>query len=112
MVARKGRQAGCHLILSTQDPNAENIPVEIRNQISSVVYLGNPSIDRVKMAFSMCELENVPTLSGRKGEALFFADGLKMIEPEVTILPFVRIKTKQEFRNVINNIKPDPNNFI
>lgn len=31
LVARKGRQAGCHLILSTQDPNAENIPVEIRN---------------------------------------------------------------------------------
>lgn len=112
LVARKGRQAGCHLILSTQDPNAENIPVEIRNQISSVLYLGNPSNDRVKMAFSMCELENVPTLSGRKGEALFFADGLKMTEPEITIVPFVDIKTKQDFRNVINRIKPNPNNFI
>lgn len=112
LIARKGRQAGCHLVLSTQDPNAENIPVEIRNQISSVLYLGNPSNDRVKMAFSMCELENVPTLSGRKGEALFFADGLSMIEPEITIVPFVNLKTKQEFRNVIDRIKPNPNNFI
>ncbi len=112
LIARKGRQASCHLILSTQDPNAENIPVEIRNQISTVLYLGNPSNDRVKMAFSMCELENVPTLSGRKGEALFFADGLNMIEPEITIVPFVDIKTKQDFRNVINRIKPNPNNFI
>ena len=31
LIARKGRQASCHLVLSTQDPNAENIPVEIRN---------------------------------------------------------------------------------
>ncbi|WP_430615980.1 hypothetical protein IGI71_003315 [Enterococcus sp. DIV1279b] len=112
LVARKGRQAGSHLILSTQDPNAENIPVEIRNQISSVLYLGNPSNDRVKMAFSMCELEHVPTLSGRKGEALFYADGLNMTEPEITIVPFVDIKTKQDFRNVVNRIKPNPNNFI
>lgn len=112
LVARQGRQAGFHLVLSTQDPNAENIPVEIRNQISSVLYLGNPSNDRVKMAFSMCELEHVPTPSGLKGAALFYADGLNMTEPEITIVPFVDIKTKQDFRDVINRIKPDPNNFI
>lgn len=64
------------------------------------------------MAFSMCELEHVPTLSGRKGEALFYADGLNMTEPEITIVPFVDIKTKQDFKNVINRIKPNPNNFI
>lgn len=112
LIARKGRQAACHLVCSTQDPNSDNIPVEIRNQITSVIYLGNPSNDRVKMAFSMCELENVPTLSGRKGEALFYADALNMTEPEITIVPFVDLKTKQDFRNVINRIKPDPNNFI
>lgn len=112
LVAKKGRQASCHLILSTQDPNAENIPVELRNQITSVIYLSNPGKDRLKMAFSMCELENVPTLSGRKGEALFYADGRNQTEPEVTIVPLVSFKTKQEFRTVINNIKPNPNNFI
>lgn len=104
LIARKGRQAGCHLLLSTQDPNAENIPVELRNQISAILYLGNPGTDRLKMAFSMCELENVPTVSDRKGEALFYADGLNSVEPMLTIVPFVDVKTKQEFLQVVRNI--------
>lgn len=106
LIARKGRQAGCHLCLSTQDPNAENIPVELRNQISAVLYLGGPGADRLKMAFSMCELENVPTVSDRKGEALFYADGLNSVEPVLTIVPFVDVKTKREFLQVVRNILP------
>lgn len=106
LIARKGRQAGCHLCISTQDPNSENIPVEIRNQITAVLYLGSPSPDRVKMAFSMCELENVPTVSGRKGEALYYADGNNMIEPELTVVPFVDITTKADFINIIKKIRP------
>ena len=107
LIARKGRQAGCHLCLITQDPNAENIPVELRNQISAVLYLGGPGADRLKMAFSMCELENVPTVSDRKGEALFYADGLNTVEPVLTIVPFVDLKTKQEFLQVVRNILPN-----
>lgn len=107
LIARKGRQAGCHLCISTQDPNAENIPVELRNQISAVLYMGSPSADRVRMAFAMCELENVPTVTGRKGEALYYADGENMIEPEITVAPFVDLKTKQEFKQVILNILPN-----
>ena len=106
LIARKGRQAGCHLLLSTQDPNAENIPVELRNQISAVLYLGNPGSDRLRMAFSMCELENVPTVSDRKGEALFYADGLNTVEPVLTIVPFVDVKTKNEFLQVVRSILP------
>ncbi|VJK38952.1 Cell division FtsK/SpoIIIE [Streptococcus pneumoniae] len=106
LIARKGRQAGCHLVLSTQDPNAENIPVELRNQISAVLYLGAPGADRMRMAFSMCELENVPTVSDRKGEALFYADGLNTVEPVLTIVPFVDLKTKKEFLQVVRNILP------
>lgn len=107
LIARKGRQAGCHLVLSTQDPNAENIPVELRNQISAVLYLGAPGADRMRMAFSMCELENIPTVSDRKGEALFYADGLNTVEPVLTIVPFVDLKTKQEFLRVVKNILPN-----
>ena len=107
LIARKGRQAGFHLCLSTQDPNADNIPVELRLQISSVLYLSNIGIDRLKMAFSMCELENVPTVSDRKGEALFFADGINSVEPVLTIVPFVDVKTKQEFLQVVRNILPN-----
>ncbi|WP_029186900.1 FtsK/SpoIIIE domain-containing protein [Streptococcus suis] len=107
LIARKGRQAGCHLCLSTQDPNAENIPVELRNQISAVLYLGNIGNDRLKMAFSMCELENIPTVSDRKGEALFFADGINSVEPVLTIVPFVDVKTKQEFLRVVKNLLPN-----
>ena len=106
LIARKGRQAGCHLCLSTQDPNEENIPVELRNQISAVLYLGNIGNDRLKMAFSMCELENVPTISDRKGEALFYADGLNSAEPVLTIVPFVDVKIKQDFLQVVRNILP------
>ncbi|HEU6517598.1 TPA: cell division protein FtsK [Streptococcus pneumoniae] len=107
LIARKGRQAGFHLCLSTQDPNADNIPVELRLQISSVLFLSNIGIDRLKMAFSMCELENVPTVSDRKGEALFFADGINSVEPVLTIVPFVDLKTKQEFLQVVRNILPN-----
>lgn len=106
LIARKGRQAGCHLVLSTQDPNAENIPVELRNQITAVLYLGHPGRDRLKMAFSMCELENVPLVSDRKGEALFFADGLNISEPVITVVPFVDIKTKHQFLEIVHNILP------
>ena len=106
LIARKGRQAGCHLVLSTQDPNAENIPVELRNQISAVLYLGAPGADRMRMAFSMCELENIPTVSDRKGEALFYADGLNSVEPVLTIVPFVDVKTKREFLQVVRNKLP------
>ena len=106
LIARKCRQAGCHLVLSTQDPNAENIPVELRNQITAVLYLANPGKDRLKMAFSMCELENVPLVSDRKGEALFFADGLNISEPVITVVPFVDIKTKQQFLQIVKNILP------
>lgn len=107
LIARKGRQADCHLLLSTQDSNAENIPVELRNQISAVLYLGNPGTDRLKIAFSMCELENVPTVSDRKGEALFHADGLNSIEPVLTIVPFVDVKTKQDFLQIVRKILPN-----
>lgn len=106
LIARKGRQAGCHLVLSTQDPNAENISVELRLQISSILYLSKIGKDRLKMAFSMCELENVPTVSDRKGEALFYADGLNISEPIITIVPFVDIRKKQEFLQIVKNILP------
>ena len=106
LIARKGRQAAFHLFLSTQDPNGDNLTVELRLQISSILYLQNIGIDRLKMAFSMCELENVPTVSDRKGEALFYADGLNVVEPVITIVPFVDVKTKQEFLRVVRNILP------
>ncbi|KRK45349.1 cell division protein FtsK [Dellaglioa algida] len=107
LVAKKGRQASCHLILSTQDPSVSSIPSELRSQVTTVLYMSNPGNDRLRMAFSMCELEDVPTLSGKKGEALFYAEGRGQSEPEITVVPFVDVKTKQEFRDVINNIKPD-----
>lgn len=84
----------------------ENISVELRLQISSILYLSKIGKDRLKMAFSMCELENVPTVSDRKGEALFYADGLNISEPIITIVPFVDIRKKQEFLEIVKNILP------
>ncbi|WP_259745676.1 FtsK/SpoIIIE domain-containing protein [Lactococcus lactis] len=107
LIARKGRQACCHWVCSTQDPNSENIPVELRTQISAVLYGGSPSSERLRMAFSMCDLENVPRGKGERGEALFYADGLSMNEPELTKIPFVNLQTKQEFGEVVLNIIPN-----
>ena len=109
LIARKGRQACCHWVCSTQDPNSENIPVELRTQISAVLYGGSPSSERLRMAFSMCDLENVPRGKGERGEALFYADGLSMSEPELTKIPFVNLQTKQEFGEVVLNIIPSIN---
>ncbi|MET4549853.1 FtsK/SpoIIIE domain-containing protein [Lactococcus lactis] len=109
LIARKGRQACCHWVCSTQDPNSENIPVELRTQISAVLYGGSPSSERLRMAFSMCDLENVPRGKGERGEALFYADGLSMNEPELTKIPFVNLQTKQEFGEVVLNIIPSIN---
>lgn len=109
LIARKGRQACCHWVCSTQDPNSENIPVELRTQISAVLYGGSPSSERLRMAFSMCDLENVPRGKGERGEALFYADGLSMSEPELTKIPFVNLQTKQEFGEVVLNIIPSNN---
>ncbi len=106
LIARKGRQACCHWVCSTQDPNSENLPVELRTQISAVLYGGSPSSERLRMAFSMCDLENVPRGLGERGEALFYADGLSMNEPELTKIPFVNLQTKQEFGKVVLNIIP------
>lgn len=112
LIAKKGRQAGCSLVISTQDPNAENIPSEIRLQISSVLFLGTPSADRLRMAFSMCDLENVPAVPTSKGGGLFYADGLGLNEPIPVIAPFVDVETKSDFVEIINRIAPDINKFI
>lgn len=112
LIAKKGRQAACHLVLSTQDPNAENIPSEIRSQITSVLFLGSPSADRLRMAFSMCDLENIPSVPDSKGGGLFYADGLGLNEPIPVIAPFVDVKTKSDFVDIINRITPEKNNFI
>ena len=80
--------------------------MELRTQISAVLYGGSPSSERLRMAFSMCDLENVPRGLGERGEALFYADGLSMNEPELTKIPFVNLQTKQEFGKVVLNIIP------
>lgn len=112
LIAKKGRQAGCHLVVSTQDPQAENIPTEIRLQITSVIFLGQPSKDRLNMAFSMCDLEEVPTPPSNKGGGLFYADGLGLKEPLPIIAPFVDVKTKSDFVTIIKRIAPNKHNFI
>ncbi|MCP8851825.1 MULTISPECIES: FtsK/SpoIIIE domain-containing protein [Latilactobacillus] len=112
LIAKKGRQAACHLVISTQDPNAENIPSEIRLQITSIIFLGQPSKDRLNMAFSMCDLEEVPTPPSSKGGGLFYADGLGLNEPLPIIAPFVDVKTKSDFLTIITRIAPNKDNFI
>ena len=42
-----------------------------------------------------------------KAKALFYADGLNSVEPVLTIVPFVDIKTKQEFLRVVKNLLPN-----
>lgn len=47
----KGRQVGVFCVLSTQQPNANNIPTELRDNLSVRVALGNMSDEAYRMVF-------------------------------------------------------------
>lgn len=70
----KGRSVGINIILITQQPNAQNIPTEIRDQLGLRLLLGNSSVQSRQMTFG--EGYNYPEMEFNQGEGLFLLDGV------------------------------------
>ncbi|WP_239733968.1 FtsK/SpoIIIE domain-containing protein [Mammaliicoccus sp. M-M49] len=82
----KGRQMGVFMILSTQQPNADNIPTEIRDMMGLRVSLGNMSKQGYTMIFG--DNYDLKTVDG-KGHGYYFIDGLGWERPREYFAPFI-----------------------
>lgn len=82
----KGRQMGVFMVLSTQQPNAENIPTEIRDQVGVRISLGNMSTQGYTMIFG--ENYDLKSVEG-KGSGYLLIDGLGWETPREYEAPFI-----------------------
>lgn len=82
----KGREMGVFVCLATQQPNAQNIPTEMRDNLSIRVALGNMSNEAYRMIFG--DLEGLETVSGQ-GTGYIFLDGLGWSTPKYFETPFL-----------------------
>lgn len=85
----KGREMGVFAILSTQQPNANNIPTELRDNLSVRLALGNMSNEAYRMVFS--ETEGLQTIS-EKGAGYIYLDGLGWEKPKYFEAPYLDYK--------------------
>ncbi|PFT78466.1 otitis media-associated H10 [Bacillus thuringiensis] len=88
-VVLKGREMGVFVILATQQPNASNIPTELRDNLSVRIALGNMSNEAYRMVFG--DLEGLETVSGQ-GTGYIFLDGLGWSKPKYLETPFLDYK--------------------
>lgn len=69
----KGRSAGVNIILLTQQPNAQTVPTDIRDQLGLRILLGDNSLQTKQMVFG--EGYTYPQIETAKGTGLFFING-------------------------------------
>lgn len=83
----KGREMGVFVLLSTQQPNANNIPTELRDNLSLRIALGNMENEGYRMVFgeSNTNIQSVSSVGG----AYIFLDGLGWDSPKPFEAPFV-----------------------
>lgn len=83
----KGREMGVFVLLSTQQPNANNIPTELRDNLSLRIALGNMGNEGYRMVFgeSNTNIQSVSSVGG----AYIFLDGLGWDSPKPFEAPFV-----------------------
>lgn len=83
----KGRQAGVFVILATQQPNANNVPTEIRDNLSMIVALGNMS----NQGYQMCFGETVKELQSISGAGCgyIYLDGKGWEKPRYYEAPYI-----------------------
>lgn len=94
----RGRQMGVFMILCTQQPNAENIPTEIRDQLALNVSLGDMSKGGYRMIFGdSYELDNVDG----KGTGYYMLNGIGMNKPKQFKSPYIDVNNF----DVINEIE-------
>lgn len=89
-VILKGREMGVFCVLSTQQPNANNIPTELRDNLSVRIALGNMSSEAYRMVFG----ENIKDLSSvsAMGGGYIYLDGLGWSKPKPFEAPYLDYK--------------------
>jgi hypothetical protein len=84
----KGREMGVFCTLSTQQPNANNIPTELRDQLSLRLALGNMSREAYTMVFGSVDMDSFQTVTA-VGAGYIYLDGLGWGSPKPFEAPFV-----------------------
>lgn len=88
-VILKGREMGVFCVLSTQQPNANNIPTELRDNLSVRLAMGSMSKEAYRMVFGEADdFQTVNTLGG----GYIYLDGLGWEKPKYFEAPFLDYK--------------------
>lgn len=85
----KGREMGVFCVLSTQQPNANNIPTELRDNLSARLAMGNMSNEAYRMVFG--EVEGFQTIN-TMGGGYIYLDGLGWEKPKYFDAPYLDYK--------------------
>jgi len=100
-VILKGREMGVFCVLSTQQPNANNIPTELRDNLSVRLAMGNMSNEAYRMVFGEADdLQTVNTLGG----GYIYLDGMGWEKPKYFEAPYLDYK-KFNFIDEIKKFK-------
>lgn len=94
----KGREMGVFCVLSTQQPNAQNIPTELRDNLSVRLALGNMSSEAYRMVFGedIKDLQSIGTV----GSGYLYLDGLGWSKPKLYEAPFLDYKNYDFIKNL------------
>jgi S-DNA-T family DNA segregation ATPase FtsK/SpoIIIE len=89
-VILKGREMGVFCVLSTQQPNANNIPTELRDNLSVRLAMGNMSSEAYRMVFG----EDIKDLQAVNavGAGYIYLDGLGWSKPKPFEAPYLDYK--------------------
>ncbi|MGO5030158.1 MULTISPECIES: FtsK/SpoIIIE domain-containing protein [Agathobaculum] len=89
-VILKGREMGVFCVLSTQQPNANNIPTELRDNLSVRIALGNMSSEAYRMVFGE-DIKDLSSISA-VGGGYIYLDGLGWSKPKSFEAPYLDYK--------------------
>lgn len=94
----KGREMGVFCVLSTQQPNSQNIPTELRDNLSVRLALGNMSSEAYKMVFGedIKDLQSITAV----GSGYIYLDGLGWSKPKLYEAPFLDYKNYNFIQNL------------
>lgn len=89
-VILKGREMGVFCVLATQQPNSQNIPTELRDNLSVRIFLGAGSAEAYRMVFGedIKDLQSVSVV----GTGYIYLDGLGWSKPKLFEAPFLDYK--------------------
>ncbi|MBE6821580.1 MAG: AAA family ATPase [Ruminococcaceae bacterium] len=86
----KGREMGIFSIIATQQPNSQNIPTELRDNLSVRIFLGSGSAEAYRMVFGE-DIKDLQSVSA-VGTGYIYLDGLGWSKPKLFKAPFLDYK--------------------